>query len=268
MAYSANGTTVAVALKNGIVSFWDPETVLERKSWQAHAQPLLAIAFSPAGRLFTSASSDGVVKVWDVDSNELQKSLSIAPEGKTLAPGTISNVSIAFSPDGTFLAVVTPISSKFWDTITWNETQRFYGRGSSIPKGANCVALSSDNSRCAIADTKGIFITDRDGPLVHYNIKAEGVHRHLIFSNDSNLIRSTQGTFDVVKMQRVRWPRAMRKRFPAEVFLDEGWVIDDLGRRCCWVPEAFRQDDCYAAHENRVVFAGNGRLMFVKLQLE
>jgi hypothetical protein len=263
MAYSADGKTVALGLVDGTVSFWDSESGLERKSWQAHAQlPLLAIAFSPAGKLFVSASSDGVLKVWDVDSTDLQKSFSITPDGNARS---ISQVSIAFSPDGTFLAVITPISSKFWDTITWKETQRFQGRGSTIPKGANCIALSPDNSRCAIGDTNGIFITDRDGPLVHYNIHADGVHRRLVFSNDGNLIRSTQGTFDVVKMQRVRWPRALRKRFPGDVFLDEGWVIDDLGRRCCWVPGAFRQGDCYAARENKIVVAGNGKLMFLKV---
>lgn len=266
MAYSPNGITVVIALMNGLVSFWDSETGLEHKSWQAHTKPLLAIAFSQAGQLFASASSDGVVKVWDMGSTDLQKLLSAVPDdGKASAQHAISEVSITFSPDGTFLAVLSPFWRKIWNTNTWEETRRFDGPGYNIIRDGNCIALSPDNTRCAIADSKRIFITDRDGPLLHYYIRADGVHRHLVFSDDGNLIRSTRGTFDVINMRRVRWPHTTRKQFPTNLYLDDGWVIDDCGRRCCCVPEAFRQGDCYAAHGNKIVFAGNGRLMFLKL---
>jgi WD40 repeat protein len=60
----------------------------------AHRDGLYGVTFSPDGNLVASASCDRTVKLWDVASGRMVRTLSHGDEA----------TSVAFSPDGTLLA--------------------------------------------------------------------------------------------------------------------------------------------------------------------
>jgi eukaryotic-like serine/threonine-protein kinase len=98
---------------------------------------LLGVAFSPDGSRIASASSDFMVKVWDVATG--QKTLTLCGH-----IGTVTGV--GFSPDGSQIASASSDKTvRIWDTATGRETLKIEG----IPHPADGVAFSPDGSRFA-----------------------------------------------------------------------------------------------------------------------
>ena len=80
-----------------------PVTVIK-----GHVDVVLDVAYSPDGKYLASASSDGMVKVWDVQTGQ---------ELFTIRGTVNSRSTVAFSPDGKRLA----IHGKVWDAQTCQE---------------------------------------------------------------------------------------------------------------------------------------------------
>jgi WD40 repeat protein/tRNA A-37 threonylcarbamoyl transferase component Bud32 len=117
LAFAANGRTLALAGNAPTaahVSFWDPSTgkrqggLTEASSESTYPRSggtrptpdepsliVVALAFSPDGATLAAACSDGVIRLWDVASGDLQltfsghtgalRHLAFAPDGRTLA---------------------------------------------------------------------------------------------------------------------------------------------------------------------------------------
>ena len=95
VAISPDGETLAVALV-GSPFFWlldmagnEPQRTLE-----GHRLRVNDLEFSPTGRIVASASRDGRIGLWDVESGELLRYLE--GEGEVVT-------SLDFSADGSFL---------------------------------------------------------------------------------------------------------------------------------------------------------------------
>jgi WD40 repeat protein len=68
------------------------------------------VAFSPDNKLVVSASEDGIVRIWDSATADLQRSL------KGHAHDVVG---VAFSPDGKLVASASEDKTvKIWDTAT------------------------------------------------------------------------------------------------------------------------------------------------------
>ncbi|HEY3863414.1 MAG TPA: protein kinase [Verrucomicrobiae bacterium] len=98
----------------------------------------LDAAASPDGRLFVAAYEDGAVRFWNMTAREPMDTL----KGFLLAA-----TSVAFSPDGSRLAVGSSGAEaiKLWDTQTWQEVLTLSGEGS----GFNDLQFSPDG-RCLL----------------------------------------------------------------------------------------------------------------------
>ena len=77
--------------------------------FQAHIGKVLAVGISPDGRLLASGGSDGVAKIWDIESSSL---LNVLPS-KTPAVYTVT-----FSPDGRLLASGSHDQIQIWSVAT------------------------------------------------------------------------------------------------------------------------------------------------------
>ena len=104
MAYSSDGTRLAVATQTGV---WihDAQTREELDMLAGHPEGISDIAYSPDGRVLACATGDEVW-LWDTVSGQLNTSLT----------GRGNNV--AFSPDGTTLATESWEEIRLWDVAS------------------------------------------------------------------------------------------------------------------------------------------------------
>ncbi len=105
LAFSPDGSWLAAGSRDGRVRVWDVQQALAASGgdvqpalvFEAHKKGVNSLAFSPDGRLLASGGNDAVARFWD---------LSSAGVVGVMIGGTFAVPSIAFTPDGTALAVV------------------------------------------------------------------------------------------------------------------------------------------------------------------
>jgi WD40 repeat protein/DNA-binding SARP family transcriptional activator len=73
LAFSADGTRLAVSGQDGIVGIWDPTSGEQLLALRGHYAGIFSVAFSPDGSRLATVGSEGVVRVWTLDLDELVK---------------------------------------------------------------------------------------------------------------------------------------------------------------------------------------------------
>ena len=128
IAFSPDSRTVAGGDRNGTVYLWDATSGELKTTLTGHSERFdwSVVAFSPDGRTLVSVArsgnwSDGEMCLWDVVSGECKASLNMAAGAG----------SVAFSPDGSALAVGGTMGVTLWDVhkILQQSTSgdRYYG---------------------------------------------------------------------------------------------------------------------------------------------
>jgi len=192
LAFSPDGKSVVSASggsgKSGQIRFWNARTGEPLQTLPGHQTPTvgvtfaslhqIALAFSPTGDFIVGQSFHGALKLWDVATGRVVRTLD-HHEGIN---------SVAFSPDGRTIATGAGVGSiKLWDRQTgslhWTQ-----GRGD----GVLTVAVSPDGKALASGyRDKSVRIWDcRTGALLRLLAGHEGHVVSVAFSPDSKLLAS------------------------------------------------------------------------------
>jgi WD40 repeat protein/DNA-binding XRE family transcriptional regulator len=106
VAFSRDGKRLATGGVDSMVQVWEVATGKLLVTLSGHTDAIELLAFSPDGIRLASASDDGTVRVWDSVAGELLREFAVPP------------ISVAFSPDGTRLAVSDPEGVRVLDAIS------------------------------------------------------------------------------------------------------------------------------------------------------
>ena len=180
------------------VRLWDPATGEHRRTLTGHSGCVLAVAFSPDGRLLASGSEDGTVRLWDPATGGHRHTL-------TGHAGTVH--AVAFSPDGRLLASGGDKTVRLWDPATGEHRRTLTGHTGWISgvafslDGRLLASCGRDNSvRLWDPDTgeRGRTLTGYMGGPAY--LQGVALLQGVAFSPDGRLLASTCGNDKTVKL--------------------------------------------------------------------
>lgn len=64
VAYSVDGSRVAMVGKDGLIELWDPDAATRKAVLKEHEGPAYSVTFSGDGKRLVSGGKDGTVRVW------------------------------------------------------------------------------------------------------------------------------------------------------------------------------------------------------------
>ena len=106
--YSPDGMRLAVAGSTGIW-LYDVQTGDERDLFTDHTNSVNSVAFSPDGRTLATGAWNGIVLLWDIETDNPLR---------TLKANRYEINDVCFSPDGSKLATGSSDGLRFWEATT------------------------------------------------------------------------------------------------------------------------------------------------------
>jgi len=218
VAFSPDGRLLVSGNSGGMINFWDPQTgilkrtIQRRKSKRSpgngHSSTVCSISFAPDGKILASGSGDNSIKLWDVRTGNLIKTIigtQKSPSGRRLDEIRIK--CIAFSPDGKTLA------SGGWDRTNalWDvQTGQLKAVFEEHTGDVNSVAFSPDGKTLATGSNDDSFkLWDLRTRKVKWSLKHKGGDVHAVaFSPDSKILAVTTrlGTTSLIRIESVGPP--------------------------------------------------------------
>ncbi|KAH6999495.1 WD40-repeat-containing domain protein [Ilyonectria destructans] len=216
------------------------------KVFYGHDSAIYSIAFSPDGRRIGSVSTDGILRIWDANKGVLQQTVRghITPD-KYIVPSTLGP-SIAFSPDGSQLALGSPTpygTVKLWDSKNGALLRMFQGHTGPIysvnfsPDGDQLVTTSTDGT-LRRWDTKALSMwgTDLAESACRLSLTDD-----LTFASDADTITqccksSSPGLRETSSVQK----QETDSRSNGWGFSSDGCWITWKERNILWLPPDYR----------------------------
>lgn len=175
-AFSPDGRMLAGgALNEGWIFIYDVQTgeqlyFLDPTGWGHDVY--VSLAFSPDGRILASGDRKGIIRLWEITSETLRRTIldqSTAPGSawdetpshlRTIVPGFIDDVwSLAFSPDGNVLVSGDGAGDiDFWDVESGEHLQTLHGYRADVID----LAFSPDGNTLASAADGIVLLWEYD----------------------------------------------------------------------------------------------------------
>ncbi|XTV36958.1 trypsin-like peptidase domain-containing protein (plasmid) [Streptomyces sp. P10-4] len=143
VAFSPDGSTLAVGGGGGPVRLWDVKTGQSYATLTGHTKPVETLAFSPDGTTLATGSKDGTVRLWDT---------RVGVSRATFTGPSREVTSVAFSPDGTTLATGGDEgSTRLWDVRTERPRVTLAGH----TEGVSSIVFGHEGSTLTSASWSG-----------------------------------------------------------------------------------------------------------------
>ena len=157
VALSPGGDVVVSGNWSPSVKFWDTNSEHLLHSINAHKDGTMFATFSPSGEGLATIGLDGLVKVWDVQTGELSKSLeervNVHARSNSDNQQHKRTMALAYSPDGSILASGDYDGSiKLWDLQQGKLLVSYRGHSNTVssiiftPNGRNLISGSYDET--------------------------------------------------------------------------------------------------------------------------
>ncbi|MEM9908046.1 MAG: NACHT domain-containing protein [Cyanobacteria bacterium P01_D01_bin.44] len=144
VTFSPDGRFLAIVDTTGEITLWD--AIKEEQIWQqkGHTDWIRSVAFDARGQTLATGSHDKTIKLWDVKTGDLIRSLDTGSRVYSVAFSSDYDL-LASGGDETFV--------KLWDTRTGRASQRLTGHRSWVgtvafgrnPYGEEVLASGSDD---------------------------------------------------------------------------------------------------------------------------
>lgn len=211
LAGSPDGKLLATAGKEGLIKVWDAKTGEKVFNKKAHTGDVRSIAFDSASSRLASGGNDKVVKVFDINGDEIA---SLAGH-----PATVS--AIAFSPDGKRVASggagLDSMSRPFVGAVhVWDlDKKREFTILRDHQTPVRAVAYSRDGKYLATGGSDGLVLLyeAETGKKVHELKGHLGVIWTLAFSPDGAVLASS-GSAGSVRLWRTGDGSVIRRYQP------------------------------------------------------
>ena len=268
IAYSPDGTMIAVAAGNGIW-LYDAQTGQELVQCIGHIDQVVNVAFRPDGKTIASVGIgyDGTIRIWDVHTGRNLRTfryqvwdVAFSPDGKTITGGshdkylylldadtgkllrTLSEhtgpvLNVAFSPDGKTIAGAGHGETvSLWEANT-GKLLRTFTVGTHTPKGFyNFVTFSPDGRMIASMNNhRTICLWDvNTGKHLQTIPKSMiPVRKNSPFSPDGKMIATRIaldiGLWDVKTGKHIRTLTGYREKNPLRRDRFRRYISDDPG---------------------------------------
>jgi len=183
MAFSPNGATLVVSGRE--IAFLDARTGEQTATLKGHRDGTTGIAFSPDGRLLATGGMDGMVRVGDLTTKKLVRTL----EHQAQVRG------VAFSPDGETVA-----------TVAWGEPQAPRGIYLWNVRTGNKINMMKCQTEKNLAFSPDGLVLAVDGTL--YNAQTLQIlhdfkERYVAFSPDTKLVASCRSDFTTIGLWEI-----------------------------------------------------------------
>jgi WD40 repeat protein len=125
IAFSSDGKRLVSGGSDATVRVWDLATGKETAKLEGHSGPVESVAFAPDGQTVASAGFDDLtIRIWDLGSSTEKRKLEV-PATYTGDDGEHKNHlwQVAFSPDGTSIAVHSMDAIRLWP-VTEGEPEK------------------------------------------------------------------------------------------------------------------------------------------------
>jgi WD40 repeat protein len=243
LAFSPDGKMLAAGDANNAVTLWYLGHPQSPRQLTSHTSTAIAMAMSPDGQTIVSGGQDGYIRLWDLASGSEQRILeghsgwSFEHEGQTrLVYGWVTSLSI--SPDGKTLASGSSDQTvKLWDLASGAELRTLDKLNSLTLLGyaVMCMAFSPDGTKLASPSIPGkikIWDVATGRELLSIDAEKETLSelRSLAFSRDGKMLASGSGDgrvtlWDASDGHVLRSMQPLRSRVLSLAFTPDGRTL-------------------------------------------